>query len=347
MTLADHHHADIRRQASEWLAQLRSDAADEITRQEFEAWVQARPEHAHAVAQAETVWRQLHTMPDLGKIDIDATLAAMKRPSLWGLLQKLLPRPLLWPAGLAAGAAAISLAVLLLIQGPVSSIMPDYTTDIAEIRDIALEDGSVITLGAKSSVMTHFTQEARSVTLITGEAFFSVAKNSDRPFYVHTEEAIIHVVGTAFNVKHSVEGVRVSVLEGVVDVIRTGDLQGEVTAMGAKAAPKQTLTAGEMVIATAAEALSPKIAIEPDLPGAWRDGRLVYENASLAEVIADANRYSLRPIAFAADELKALRVTTAFRTDQIDIMLNTIARTQPVVVERARTGPILLQPASP
>ena len=47
------------------------------------------------------------------------------------------------------------------------------------------------------------------------------------------------------------------------------------------------------------------------IPGAWRRGRFNYENATLAEVIADVNRYSERQVVFADDGLREVRVTTA------------------------------------
>ena len=81
------------------------------------------------------------------------------------------------------------------------------------------------------------------------------------------------------------------------------------------------------------------------MPGAWRSGRLIYENARLAEVIADANRYYQPPILIASNDLGDIRVTTAFGTGQIDEMLSALEYTQPVVVDRSQPDRVLLRPA--
>lgn len=64
------------------------------------------------------------------------------------------------------------------------------------------EDGSIIYLSEQASVEypTHFAQDRREVSL-QGDAFFEVSKNRERPFIIHTQTAMIEVLGTSFNVK--------------------------------------------------------------------------------------------------------------------------------------------------
>ncbi len=57
----------------------------------------------------------------------------------------------------------------------------DYSTQVAEIRELPLGDGSVLTLGAQSALDVRFTETERIVRLDRGEAFFSVAHNAARP----------------------------------------------------------------------------------------------------------------------------------------------------------------------
>lgn len=65
-----------------------------------------------------------------------------------------------------------------------------------------LEDGTVITLQPKSKLIfpDHFATDIREVKL-EGEAFFQVARNTHRPFYVYHQNLVTHVLGTSFNVK--------------------------------------------------------------------------------------------------------------------------------------------------
>lgn len=65
-----------------------------------------------------------------------------------------------------------------------------------------LEDGSLIYLSELSSIeFDHsFNQSERNVFL-SGEGFFDVTHNPEKPFKVHTNQANIEVMGTSFNVK--------------------------------------------------------------------------------------------------------------------------------------------------
>jgi transmembrane sensor len=77
--------------------------------------------------------------------------------------------------------------------------------------------------------------------------------------------------------------------------------------------------------------------------GAWRSGRLVYDNAALRDVVADTNRYTRTRIVIADPQLEMLRVTTSFRMSQIDGMVETLQTVLPLVVERHDDGQIVLR----
>jgi transmembrane sensor len=86
---------------------------------------------------------------------------------------------------------------------------------------IQLADGSNITLQPGSSIEypKHFLREKREVKLI-GEAFFQVAKDANRPFYVYAGKIVTHVLGTSFNVKQNAKtgDYEVAVRTGRVEV---------------------------------------------------------------------------------------------------------------------------------
>lgn len=91
---------------------------------------------------------------------------------------------------------------------------------------LTLEDGTEVWLNAKSTLTypARFSSEDRRVAL-TGEAFFSVEKDSERPFIVSAKEVNIEVLGTRFNVNSYPEanGVRTSLLEGSVRMYAQSD----------------------------------------------------------------------------------------------------------------------------
>lgn len=67
---------------------------------------------------------------------------------------------------------------------------------------IKLEDGSIITLekNSKLSFPSHFDNNKRTV-ILSGEAFFEIAKNPDKPFYVYANEVVTKVLGTSFRIQ--------------------------------------------------------------------------------------------------------------------------------------------------
>lgn len=93
-----------------------------------------------------------------------------------------------------------------------------YVTSEVEQRIITLPDGSVVRLNRNSKIeVEEFnTAPVRSVRL-QGEAFFDVSENQERPFIIRTDEAVVQVLGTSFNVKEG-DDVMVAVQEGIVSL---------------------------------------------------------------------------------------------------------------------------------
>lgn len=87
---------------------------------------------------------------------------------------------------------------------------------------LSLSDGTIVWLNSGTTIKfpTNFSKNQREV-IIDGEAFFSVAKNKDKPFIVNTERNYIKVLGTEFNVKayEGKEIFEIALLEGSIEVI--------------------------------------------------------------------------------------------------------------------------------
>lgn len=168
-----------------------------------------------------------------------------------------------------------------------------YRTRKGEIRQIALADGTVITMNTDSELSVALTDARRDVRLIQGEALFSVAHDRRRPFYVSAGQTSIRVVGTSFSVTR-INGmpVRVLVREGIV----------EVTQRVARAVEQFRLVANTKVLLPAVPALQSlapaSISVarvsesELDRDLAWREGRIALEGETLAQAAAEFARYS-------------------------------------------------------
>src|SRR5690606_41475040 len=83
-----------------------------------------------------------------------------------------------------------------------------------EDGDIQLAHGTAIQLGAASTLTTRYAADRRAVDLRSGEAFFTVTHDSDRPFVITAGPLHIEDLGTAFNVRRTGQRVSVAVTEG-------------------------------------------------------------------------------------------------------------------------------------
>jgi len=102
------------------------------------------------------------------------------------------------------------------------------TTPAGGQYKLILADGSKVWLNASSSLHfpTAFTGKERNVEL-TGEAYFEIAKNKEKPFHVNVNGMQVEVLGTHFNVNAYADenSIKTSLLEGSVKIKR-GSVSG-------------------------------------------------------------------------------------------------------------------------
>lgn len=339
----------IQREASAWYSRLREDNPSQENRAEFAAWLEADARHAAAFDDASAVVELVRNSKDLHHLATsirkkyeNSNSQTQRRHNQWR-------RILLSPRGFTIAGAALSSFLLLTIGFVSTTGTITYDTETAEIDRISLADGSFIDLGPESRVKTTFTTDERRVELLAGEAFFEVARDTDRVFIVESANAEIRVLGTKFNVHRGPEGVRVAVAEGEVKVMHDASIWRRI----AQPLPKQsgalerTLEAGEQVKATSNLGIDETTEVTVDDPGAWRSGLLIYPDNSLREIIADLNRYSETPITLASDELSELRLFAAISADHIDQMLSDIEELYPVEIDRSQPKRIIIRPLDP
>ncbi|WP_308364369.1 MULTISPECIES: FecR domain-containing protein [unclassified Microbulbifer] len=317
---------------------------------EFERWME-EPSHRASYRQLEQV--------DRGLLAIAATaegerLRAQTARTGWReRLQRTLSGFLRGaPAPAPAPALAMALVVFMAVGlasinlgAPGSDPAPgSYKTGIAQTRTITLQDGSEVTLGADSQIEFTFAERRRDISLLKGQAFFSVATDPARPFFVNTDNASVRVVGTRFEVHRAPGGVKVSVEEGIVDVTHVDHVDHKSRKENRNtAATRVRLLAGQRV-RVSAEGSGNVETIGADELASWRRGKLVYRNARLSEVVADANRYRPGGILLGAPQLAELRVTTSFSVNQVETMISMLEQSLPVSVYREADNRIVIWP---
>lgn len=138
-----------------------------------------------------------------------------------------------------------------------------------------LPDGSTIFLNAASSIAypKTFGADARVVKLLQGEAFFQVAKDVNRPFRVLVREFEVAVLGTTFNINASLQSPEVALVEGKVKV--TAGQTGQ----------SLELTPGQMAIFDQDQHVFTSSTFDAAYITGWKDGYLMFKDATLDEVI--------------------------------------------------------------
>ncbi|RYY03635.1 MAG: FecR family protein [Gammaproteobacteria bacterium] len=331
----------INNQAREWFTLMQSGSASEVEKLELQEWLQASSAHQQAYGDYELIWQ------DLGNLHAKE-IAALKRsvkPSFVEILQNgvaaffsgLRNFTLSSQRGIAFASVAILIAgALFFVLQPEKLVTQDFATATGEIKHFTLEDGSEITLGAKSELKAWATTKERHVVLLQGQAFFKVAKNPQRPFWVDAGATKIRVVGTQFDVRRGSDRTRVAVLEGIVNVSNAE------SSKSSNLSPV-VLTAGQQVTRLNAGKFEAVNSISVSELESWRNGRLIYLRASLADVVADANRYFSNSITLGSKDLADLKVTAAVSTNQIDALADMLASSLPVEIQKDSQNNILIK----
>jgi transmembrane sensor len=104
--------------------------------------------------------------------------------------------------------------------GSVQNNLSEISTHNGSKTNVVLPDGTIVKLnaGSKLTYDKSYGNTIREVDL-TGEAFFDVVKNKEKPFIIHTKKINIKVLGTTFNVRsYPDEKTETSLVKGSIEV---------------------------------------------------------------------------------------------------------------------------------
>lgn len=287
-------------EAMDWLLRLETAPGDAVVLRDLEEWLTRAPAHRLAFERARKTWAVMGAVPPIHQAAWQgaATVPPGGMPAGLGGIRR---RKRIWPRGrtgrLMATAIALAASLALVIAWPSVKLRldADYITATGGSRDVHLADGSRVTLGADSAIQADISETGRQVRLLAGEALFDVARDEGRPFRVEAEGVMVTVLGTRFDVRLSALATRVELAHGAVSV--TGG-----------AAP-QNLAAGESLTVDRATGTMQRGAIAPEDVGAWRDGRLFVNDATIGSVVEVLRRYHAGWIGLPDPALAAEKVT--------------------------------------
>lgn len=193
----------------------------------------------------------------------------------------------------------------------------EVTAATGSVIRYELPDHSVVWLNAGSTLRypTVFRNDNRNVEL-KGEAYFEVQADKKRPFYVNTLNGLkVYVYGTKFNVAaYDDDSYIETVLEkGKVNVIT----------------PNQetiVLAPGEQLLYDKQSQKSKKNTVDVYGKVAWKDGKLIFRNASLEEIFKRLERHFNVDIQFDNKAGKEYKYRATFRNETLSQILDYLAK---------------------
>lgn len=292
-------------EAASWLLAMQDGPLNPDRQDEFDRWRARSADHQRAWKRAERLQACIGGLPpELARCALDRPSLVGRRAMLRGSALLLMVAPLgcliwrhpFWHDGLAA----------------------DHVTAIGERRDIALEDGTRITLNTDSALDVRYDARQRLLRLRRGEVYIRTAADTHappRPFLVQTDDGRLLALGTRFTVRQRDDHTELAVYEGAVQIHPDG----------ARVVPGANIVAaGQSARFTRDRIDAVESANESAL--AWRNGLLIADDMPIdrwAQELARYGRDSIEPDASVRD----LRISGTFPIDDIPLALGMLTQT--------------------
>ncbi|MBV4504833.1 FecR domain-containing protein [Pseudomonas sp. BW13M1] len=277
--------ARAREEALDWLIRLQ--CASEEDTLAFEHWLGAEPENAEAYVEAEALWNGASLRQAASQLQHN------RKRSLAGRLRSHW-KPL--------ATAAVLLVGLFTFGNLPVRLQADHLTVVGERQRLELDPGAKVLLNTNSAFASDEREGRKVARLLQGEAYFQVSNTNQPPLEVQAGPLRASVRDTDFAVRYLDGEAQVRVQRGDVDLQATSD-------------QRIRLSAGDSI------SVGPKgfgQRQRPDMSKdlAWIEGRLVFENCPLSQVLAEVRRYYPGFIINRNAHLEQVAVTGNYRLDQ-------------------------------
>ncbi|WP_309628296.1 FecR domain-containing protein [Brevundimonas sp.] len=308
-------------EAAEWHARLGATRVSPETIEAFFAW-RKDPANADAYRRVETVWTDtagLGRDPEIAQ----ALEAALGRKPVKGRRDRVTAG--LWGLAAVGAAAVLAFGGWVWMEG--RSV---YSTAVGEQRLVQLADGSSVRLDTGSRLRVRFDGDRRLIDLEQGQALFTVAHDTSRPFVVVAGEARVTAVGTVFDVRREAGEVRVTLVSGAVDVA------------GEAGRGERRMRAGQQARVRDAEVRTTAVDVAAET--SWAEGRVVFRDTPLKAAVAEVNRYLTDKIELDAPALEDEAVNGVFETGDREAFVSAAAAGLGLRASAGPDGAVRLSP---
>ena len=192
------------------------------------------------------------------------------------------------------------------------------------VTQFSLADGTKVWLNSGSELKfpNKFFGEKREV-MLKGEAFFEVTKNEKQPFRVNANELKVEVLGTSFNVVSYEDDTlsEVVLVSGRVELAsENGKIKKE---FGAMHSGQRALYEKEK-----RKLFTEEVDVEKYI--AWRDGKLIFRDDAMEEVVKRLSRWFNVEIAISDPEIKNYIYKATFKNENLIQVLNLLKLSAPI-----------------
>lgn len=300
-------------QAADWVLQLREPGLGDDDLRAFNDWLDREPENRAAYDAAE-------------KLFGDARTAIKSDPGL-STFEAKPARPGKTAAGTLLALAMITGAFFYL-DGPMR-LQADVISGVSELPVVELEDGSIVSMNAGSAIAFDYTDSARTIRLLRGEAFFEVEPDPARPFTVEAGDTQVTALGTAFDVRRGADETEVTVTHNAV-MVEIGSPQHQ----------SVRLDEGEHVGYSRADGLGEVATRNANAALAWRRGMLVMDNTPLSYLVEELERHFSGKVVIVGSGLASRKISGTIAISDISDALAYLE--QALGLSATRVGPLVL-----
>lgn len=234
---------------------------------------------------------------------------------------------LLWIRYTSAAAAVLTIGLLISLLIPQeksarSGNLQVFSVPLGSRSKVLLADGTLVNLNSGSELQysSDFSDNKRIVSL-SGEAYFNVKSDKEHPFLVKTDDFVVKVTGTHFNVCSYKENSYISttLTEGKIELQIDGSDQNFEIKPGEKFELNRETK--EFVLENA----------DLETETAWKDGEFIFRNIPFPELVKRLERWYDVRLNYSDSELKNYAYTGKFKNQEtIWQVLDALKLTSPI-----------------
>lgn len=316
----------------ELLAKRLAGEAVAAEEQLIEAWLQESAGNRQYFEGLQRLWQQapLSRAATLRPVDTERALQKVKAQFPSGTATppaRMIPM-YRWVSA-AAAVLAVVVAAVFFFRNPSDMQELQIAATAATLTD-TLTDGSVVVLNRNSGlrIAGNFNTTERRMRL-SGEAYFAVAPDKEKPFVIEVEQLEVKVVGTEFNVDNRSEPGRVIV------TVTSGKVQ---LSAGAQS---ELLVAGEQAVYETATGIITRSARPDQNATAYKNRVFTFEATPLSTVVRELSDVYGVDISLKNKVLENCLLSTGYDNLELDRVLELLADTFPLTIEKT-DGKIVL-----